>query len=293
MDQATAVQPQVQQDIDDVQKFEIVESSKMSSLALITNEANMSRVIALAKLMASSKVTVPKHLQGNEGDCMAVCMQAMNWGMNPFAVAQKTHLVNGTLGYEAQLVNAVVQTSGSIKGRFHYEYKGAGAKLECRVGATISGEENIAWSEWIKNEDVTTRNSPLWKTNPAQQLGYLQVKNWARAYTPAAILGVYTTDELQDSPMKDLNEAPKPRNGSAVAQAAQDATVVLDAAQEERRNKLCADLNLEAEAGTDKFLAAWKAMGRANKDDAYLVGQAEYNRLLAIAQAVVVNTDAE
>ncbi|SPX63869.1 Uncharacterised protein [Leclercia adecarboxylata] len=40
---------------------------------------------------------------------MAIIMQAMQWGMNPYAVAQKTHLVNGVLGYEAQLVNADLQ----------------------------------------------------------------------------------------------------------------------------------------------------------------------------------------
>jgi hypothetical protein len=41
-------------------------------------------------------------------------MQAAQWGMNPFAVAQKTHVVNGTLGYEAQLVNAVVSSSNLL-----------------------------------------------------------------------------------------------------------------------------------------------------------------------------------
>ena len=44
---------------------------------------------------------------------------------------------------------------------------------------------------------MTTKNSPLWKTNPKQQLGYLQVKNWARLYCPGAILGVYTPDEFE------------------------------------------------------------------------------------------------
>jgi hypothetical protein len=187
----------------------------------------------------------------------------------------------------------VVQTSGATKSRFYYEYRGDGETLECRVGAVISGEDEITFGEWLMLKSVTTRNSPLWKTNIRQQMGYLQVKNWARAYCPSAILGVYTTDELQDTPMKDLNEAPKPRNGAAVAQAAQDETIVLDAEQEERRKELCASLNLAAEAGTDKFLAAWRAMGKANKDDAYLVGQTEYKRLLAIAQAVPANPDAE
>jgi hypothetical protein len=77
-----------------------------------------------ANLMADSQVTVPAHLAGKPADCMAIVMQAMQWGMNPYAVAQKTHLVNGVLGYEAQLVNAVIASSSAINGRFHYRYGG-------------------------------------------------------------------------------------------------------------------------------------------------------------------------
>ncbi len=55
--------------------------------------------------MADSQVTVPAP-QGNQ-PTVAIVMQAMQWGMNPYAVAQK-HTVNGVLGYEAQLVNAVI-----------------------------------------------------------------------------------------------------------------------------------------------------------------------------------------
>lgn len=282
MQQATAPQTQVQQDIADVQKFEIIESNKVTSVAIITNADNMERLTAMARMMASSKVTVPKHLQDNEGDCLAVCMQAMNWGMNPFAVAQKTHLVNGTLGYEAQLVNAVVQTSSAIQGRFHYEYRGDGETMECRVGAVIASESEITWGEWLMLKNVTTRNSPLWKTNVRQQMGYLQVKNWARAFTPGAILGVYTPDELQEKPIKDLN--PRPRNGAAVAASAQESTVVLDEAQETRRAKLIKSLSDATAEGSAAFLTAWKVMGKANRDDAYLVGESEYTRLLGLAQ---------
>lgn len=181
-----------------------------STGSLVMDIAGMERIYALAETMAAGRATVPKHLQSNPADCMAVVMQAVQWGMNPYVVAQKTHLVNGTLGYEAQLVNAVVQSSGAIVGRFHYEYQGEGQTLACRVGAVIAGEQEITWNEWLCIKQVTTQNSPLWKTNPKQQLGYLQVKNWARAYKPGAILGVYTSDELYDMP------APAGRNmGSA------------------------------------------------------------------------------
>lgn len=191
------------------QELNTIQDSRTSSLALITNDGNMSRLMTLAKLMATSKVTVPKHLQNSEGDCMAIIIQATNWGMNPFAVAQKTHLVNGVLGYEAQLVNAVIGASGAIVGGFEYEYRGEGLTLECRVGAVRRGKSEITWGQWLRNGDITTRNSPLWKTNPAQQLGYLQVKNWGRQYAPGAILGVYTTDELEEVPMKDITPKPE------------------------------------------------------------------------------------
>lgn len=170
-----------------------------STSALILDSASMDSMMRVAELMSSGKATVPAHLRQNPADCMAVIMQAIQWRMNPFAVAQKTHLVNGVLGYEAQLVNAVMQASNSISGRFHYEYEGEGAKLACRVGAVVHGETDITWGLWLSIDTITTKNSPLWKTNPKQQMGYLQVKNWSRLYCPGALLGVYTPDELEEA----------------------------------------------------------------------------------------------
>lgn len=159
---------------------------------------NLDRLDRIAERMASGRMTVPEYLRGNIGDCMAIAMQAMLWNMDPFAVAQKTHIVSGRLGYEAQLVNAVLQNSGAIRGLPYYEYRGENGSLECRVGCVPRGESEIRWGEWLSIAAVTTKNSPLWKVNPRQQMGYLQVKNWARAFAPGAILGVYTVDELED-----------------------------------------------------------------------------------------------
>lgn len=178
------------------------------------------KMLRLAHLMADGNTTVPKHLQGKVADCMAVVTQAMQWNMNPFAVAQKTHVVNGTLGYEAQLVNAVVTSSGAIRGHFHYEHRGDGQKVECRAGAVLRGDEEITWNEWLSADSVKVKNSPLWATNPKQQLGYLQVKNWSRLYAPSAILGVYTPDELDDKHDDQADRARGPRRKSVAALAA-------------------------------------------------------------------------
>jgi hypothetical protein len=171
---------------------------------------NLDRLERIAERMASGRMTVPEYLRGNTGDCMAIAIQAMLWNMDPFAVAQKTHIVSGRLGFEAQLVNAVLQNSGAIRGLPHYEYRGEGNTLECRVGCVPRGEADIRWGEWLSIGMVTTKNSPLWKVNPRQQMGYLQVKNWARAFAPGAILGVYTIDELEDFAPPARGAAPAP-----------------------------------------------------------------------------------
>ncbi|HGH3389029.1 TPA: recombinase RecT [Citrobacter freundii] len=189
----------------------------ISASNAVFNVQALGQLTSFAELMARSVVTVPKHLAGNPADCMAIVMQAMQWGMNPYAVAQKTHVVNGLLGYEAQLVNAVISSSSAIVGRFHYEYGGdwekiAGKKdgrdesgLFVRVGAVLRGETDITWGEPVYLADITTRNSPLWKTAPKQQLAYLAMKYWARLYCPEVILGVYTPDELEEPREKVIN----------------------------------------------------------------------------------------
>jgi len=159
---------------------------------------SMDKMMRLAEQMAHSNLSVPEHLRGNVGDCLAIITQAMLWNMNPFAVAQKTHVVSGRLGYEAQLVIAVVQNSGAIRGAFRFESRGEGANIETRAGAVLRGESDVTWGEWLSAASVTTKNSPLWKTNVRQQMSYLQAKNWSRLYCPGAILGVYSVDELED-----------------------------------------------------------------------------------------------
>jgi hypothetical protein len=188
----------------------------------LLDAGKMDTMMQLAEQLAHSKLSVPEHLRGNVGDCLAIVTQAMLWNMNPFAVAQKTHLVSGRLGYEAQLVIAVVMNSGAIRGSFHFDYRGEGNALECRVGAVLRGQSEVTWGEWLNTAHVTTKNSPLWKTNPRQQLGYLQAKNWSRLYVPGAILGVYSIDELADSAADfsgDATPSPAPAPRAAVAPA--------------------------------------------------------------------------
>ncbi len=204
----------------------------MTSMNMMQDGAVMDRMIRFAEIMATGKATIPAELR-NVGDCLAITMQAMNWKMNPFSVAQKTFFISGKIGYEAQLVSAAITNSNAVVGNFGFEWFGPWEKVigkfeirrsdkgEYRVpGWKLEDENGIGIRCWntLRGESeprvlelllaqARTRNSTLWADDPKQQLAYLAQKRWARLYAPGVILGVYTPDELEQPAERNMGAA--------------------------------------------------------------------------------------
>lgn len=223
------------------QQLRTLPHPETSTSTLVLDGNSLDKMMKLADLMATGRATVPKHFNGNPADCLAVIMQSMQWQMNPFAVAQKTHVVSGVLGYEAQLVNAVITSRAPVRGRIQYEWFGAwekvlgkfeeresktknddyGRPVKYRVPAwNVADEEGLGIKVWatFRGEETPreltllmtqarTRNSTLWADDPRQQLAYLATKRWARLYCPDVILGVYSPDELDGPKTRDMGSA--------------------------------------------------------------------------------------
>jgi hypothetical protein len=167
-------------------------------------------VVAFASVMARAGLALPKHLRDNEGACMAVAMQAFEWGMSPFAVANKTYFVNDRMAYEAQLVSAVVNMRAGIVGRPRYTYEGEGTSRRCTVECTMADGAILSYQSPMISQ-IKVKNSPLWTADPDQQLGYFSIRSWARRHTPEVILGVYDRDEIAEAP--PMNVTPKANTG--------------------------------------------------------------------------------
>lgn len=211
------------------------QSHESDTTAAIFSPSGLQKLQAFADVMAKGRATVPAHLAGSPADCLAVALQAAQWGMNPYAVAQKTHLINGVLGYEAQLINAVITSMAPTKDRLHYDWFGPwenviGKFVEktsqkgnkyiapnwtmadekgcgVRVWATLKGEDEPRVLELLLSQ-AQVRNSTLWGSDPKQQLAYLGVKRWARLYCPDVILGVYTPDEFDQDRRAERDVTP-------------------------------------------------------------------------------------
>lgn len=250
------------------------QTQKIDNVSILTNGELFNRLRTLSEVMANSGNFVPEHYRGKPDACMAVVMQAARWGMDPFAVAQKTFIVgnSGVLGYEAQLVNAVINTMAPTKDRIHFEWFGEWENIVGRFvektssqnkkyiapGWNLKDEAGVGVRAWatLKGESeprelvlmlsqAQVRNSTLRATDPRQQLAYLAVKRWARLYCPDVILGVYTADEIAEREEKIINHGQTEKiklneitsTVGAVA-SAQESASNIDAVADELRDRI-------------------------------------------------------
>jgi len=175
----------------------------VNNIALTTSNSgtqvaahNLGEVLRFADMMSRTAIGIPKHLRGNPGACAAVCMQSLQWGFNPFAVASKTYLVGDAIAYEAQLIAAVINTRAGLKRRLQITYAGEGQGRKCIVtGEFADGSVHVVESPALAM--IKPQNSPLWKSDPDQQLAYYTTRSFGRRHCPEVIMGVYDREELE------------------------------------------------------------------------------------------------
>lgn len=192
----TSTEKRIAERIDQSVTGELAISDKAGGISFVS----MDQVMEFAKLMSISSVAVRKHLRGNPGACLGICIQALEWQMSPYSVANKSYSVNDQLAYEAQLIEAVILRRAPIKGRPKIEFTGEGDKRTCKIWAELRDEpgEIVDYTS-PQFAKITPKNSPLWKADPDQQHFYYSVRAWCRRHFPDVLLGVYARDEIEDS----------------------------------------------------------------------------------------------
>lgn len=159
---------------------------------------NFEQMGRLAELMAGAKL-VPSHLQNKPSDCMLVIQQALQWGMNPFAVAQSTSVVHSKIMYEGKLIAAVLNASGMLSTRLNFKHEGTGATRTCTAFATLKGESEPRTAT-VKISVVQTNNE-RWKKDPDTMLVYSASRAFARTHVPEVITGIYSPEEFMQQPI--------------------------------------------------------------------------------------------
>jgi hypothetical protein len=210
-------------------------------LAIMFNDALFDRCKQIAGYMAKADGFTPPHLVGKSEACFAVVTRAITWRLDPFAVMQSTYQTpGGRVGYEAKLVQAILENSGQIEGNVRFELFGDWSRVRGKfkmvkgdrgkdypvpawktpedeeglgviVRAKVRGEEHLREMDLLL-ATCWPRNSTLWALRPEQQIKYTAARAFAHVVAPGIFMGV-PFDADADQGMIDVTptEPARPR----------------------------------------------------------------------------------
>lgn len=141
-------------------------------------------------------------------NAMFAAYQAARWRMDPVMVATKMYFTDRkggglVVGYEAQLVHALVETDPDLLEPLDFLFgysdpnRATAGYRFCKVIGRLRGARRPRTLTTPTVAQVKVKNSPLWYTDPDQQLSYYGARAWARRFRPGRLLGVYTRDEIE------------------------------------------------------------------------------------------------
>ena len=212
-----------------VAEKEAARARRREELALVTFNPNGQmfqpkdgrELMDMANLMSTAGLMVKDIYRDNPGACMGLIAVCAPYGMNPLQVSWKTYQTkaDGPIAYEAQVIVAMANSSGAVQGTLRYRYEGEGQNRRCICSGTLRGDTQPVevWSPPLSQ--ITVKNSPLWKSDPDQQLAYYTGRSWVRRYKPEMLLGIYDVDEMEPvhiGPDRARDVTPKPPKGGAV-----------------------------------------------------------------------------
>ena len=182
--------------------------------------------------LARGMVAVPVHCRDQPGVCFALAMQALEWGMPVMSVINKSYVPrNGDrIGYESQLLHAVVEKNAPLKNRLRATWSGEGDERRCKVSGTFKGEDQpheyesatlakLHPGHITKDGNRYVKGSQVWDDNPDVALFYSATRQWSRLWCPDVLLGAYTPEELERNEPMDVT----PQKLEGLAQRLKDA----------------------------------------------------------------------
>lgn len=178
-----------------------------SSYACFLDTAKFNQIWRVATMFAGSQ-TVPAHYRGKPNDCFIAFVIAERLRTDPYMFMQKTFVIAGKIGYEAQEIIALANTRGVFTGPIRFKFEGVGEKRQCTAYATMKSdgqqvESTVSW-DMVKAEGWD--KNPKWKSMTDHMFKYRSASFLISEVCPEVKLGMYTKEELEDI---GLNEKPQ------------------------------------------------------------------------------------
>ncbi len=185
--------------------------------------ATAGEAMEMAKMICSGKFAIPNYLHNNPGDCLRIVLVAARSGLDPFMLANESYLTKSTktgenrMEFMAKAVHAIVLASGILRGDLGIKVEGQGANLSCTV--TGQRRDGRTHTETYYMAPIQPKNSPLWQSQPRQQLIYYAERAWCRAHAPDALMGLIAREDPMIDVTPEIVSVDEPRGALAEVEA--------------------------------------------------------------------------
>jgi len=173
------------------------------SFSMLMDKTKFEHLFRVANMFSKSTL-VPEHYRNKPENCMIMVSAAMRMGVDILTFLQKSYVIQGKPGIEAQLVIALVNKRGPFNGPIDWEFSGEKGKdsWACTAFAThaVTGKRCEATVTWkmVQLEGWSKKSGSKWLTMPEQMFRYRSATFLARLYCPEVLLGFQTNEELLD-----------------------------------------------------------------------------------------------
>ncbi|MBR4972039.1 MAG: recombinase RecT [Oscillospiraceae bacterium] len=178
------------------------EAKQLSTANVWTDKAAFDQMLRVANMLSQSAI-VPQNYQGKPQDCFIAVEMASRMNLSPVVVMQNLYVVKGKPSWSGSSCFALIESCGKFRNVRHVEVGTRGtASWGCYVTA-----ERISDGTPINGTTVTMAmaqaegwtSNAKWKNMPEQMLKYRASAFFARAYCPEALMGLQTTEEVEDA----------------------------------------------------------------------------------------------
>jgi hypothetical protein len=191
---------------------------------------NLLDAMEFAKTMAISKQAIPTFMRGEPGICNAAVTRALRWRLDPYFVAENMYLTRNPksgeekIAFQSQLINAVINNAQALvlEGKLRVKYEGEGDEMRAIVyGIPKHETEAIEYRSPTlgerkkaigRGESGHLRGSPLYDSDPEQQMWYFASRAFIRRYFPHVLAGVYTGEELAEGGHERMRDVTPPKD---------------------------------------------------------------------------------
>jgi hypothetical protein len=190
------------------------ENAVMISKSLFMDMQRFEAAQRVATLLASSSL-VPQHFQKSVANCVIALNLADRLQVDPFMLMQNIYVVHGRPGIEGKLAIALVEGTGRFSPlKFRMAGQGKTSKGVARADGCVAYATELKTGEAIEGPPVTWEmaeaegwtkpkgtETSKWQTMPDLMFRYRSAMFFARVNCPGALLGLRSSDEIEDIEM--------------------------------------------------------------------------------------------